>query len=393
MPDYYQYSVPGFDPNRKKPPEDFEQFPSDILPEKERPEEDPMFARETGRFFSQTEGLPEQDGVRKYTNDPALKDDPNYTYVAEAQTPPEEEQAEPDFAELDLEEFREVARSQVQEATGIDPLADPYELMESSPHLSVDSTRKEKNEEYRLQKAMVARAKEQYDEVMKQAREKRDDAIKRKEKVRKERRADIKHAMGKLPSLMEDSLKAIHVTEDYTGKKTGLVPPQDLTNSIVKAEKLIIEGKMSAPQAVQQVTNEYMAEKVKAQTVTDALNAIPKMKKEWAGLGDDAKDIQVVKAVVQDAIDQGISLPDIRKRLLEQGWDDLNTAKILPQEAPAGDDVSRETPGAPEQPGPEQSAVEFDTPQKILAAYRADPPQISKEEAKRLLTPFLSKRQ
>jgi len=390
MPETYQYTVPGFDPNRKKPPKDFEQFPSDILPEKERPEEDPMFARETGRFFSQTEGLPKQDGVRKYTNDPALKDDPNYTYVAEAQTPPKEEQAEPDMAELDLDEFREVARSQVQEATGIDPLADPYELMESSPHLSVDASRKEKNEEYRLQKAMVARAKEQYDEVMKQAREKRDDAIKRKEKKRVERRADIKAAMGKLPSLVEKELESIHVTEDYTGKKKGLVPPQDLTNVLVKSEKLVREQGMSAAQAVKQVANEYMTEKVKAQTVTDALNAIPKMKKEWAGLGDDAKDIQVVKAVVQDAIDQGISLPDIRKRLLEQGWDDLNTAKVLPQEAPAGADVSRETPEAG---APDQAAGELDTPQKILAAYRAKPPQISKEEAKRLLAPFLAKKQ
>lgn len=389
MPDYYQYSGSNFDPTKKKPPEDFEQFPSDILPETERPEMDPKFAKETGRFFKQTEGLPDKGGVKRFTNDPALKDDPSYTYVAEAQKSPEEEEPqEQDFAEIDLEEFDEIARNKIQEQTGVDPLGDPYDLVDGSEHLQANPTRKEWNEEYRLQKAMVARAKEQYDDIRKQVREKRSDAIAKKEKIRKERRADVKTAMGKLPSLMEKSLESIHITEDYGGKKTGLIPPEVLTDLTVKAEKLVREGGFSAPQAVQQVTKDYTAEKVKAQAVTDALSAIPKMKKEWAGFGEDAKDIQSVKAIIQDAIAQGVEPTEIRKRLLEQGWDDLNSAKVFPQGDQAAAGVSHETTGAPD-----QAAAGLDTPQKILAAFRAKPPQITREETKRLLAPFLAKKQ
>ncbi len=140
------------------------------------------------------------EGIRRYSNLPEDKDRPDVTYVAERQRPPERPPTADimDLSEIDVDEFAVTVRSKVEEATGFDPLADPYALLETSPNLKIDATRQERNDEYLKISRGIARSKSQFDSVMKDVKDRRTAAIEKKEKMRLERKQDTINAEKKV---------------------------------------------------------------------------------------------------------------------------------------------------------------------------------------------------
>jgi len=99
-----------------------------------------------------------------------------------------------DFSKIDPEKFKVNVRDNVKKTVGYDPFADPYTLLEESLTITPNSTKDERNSEYRKIVSGISTANRQYNDVMKDFRDRRSASIARTEKVRIEARADEKAA-------------------------------------------------------------------------------------------------------------------------------------------------------------------------------------------------------
>ncbi len=178
-----------------------------------------------------------------------------------------------------------------------------------------------------------------------------------------------------LPAAMEKSLGSIFISVDESGKKIGKIPAGILSKANKDAEQLINTGNMTGPEAIEKVTNDLVRERLRISAIDDALAAIPEMKKGW--LSDDAKNVENVKSIIKDALEQGVDRKEVEARLKKQGWDAKNIAKVFPKET---DKI--------ETPDKTVGAQQYKTPEDIRSAFKSG--AITRDQAKQYLRQTMS---
>lgn len=137
-----------------------------------------------------------------------------------------------------------------------------------------------------------------------------------------------------MPAAVEKSLSSIFISTDENGKKVGKIPAGILAKSTKDAEQLMNTGNMSGAEAVAKITDDMVRERMRIVAIDEALADIPDMKTGW--FSDDAKDVESVKSIITDAMEQGAEHKDIVSKLKDQGWDSKNIAKVLPAKGETG---------------------------------------------------------
>lgn len=178
-----------------------------------------------------------------------------------------------------------------------------------------------------------------------------------------------------IPAAMEKSLGSIFISINESGKKTGKIPAGILSKANRDAEQLINTGTMSGPEAIAKITDDLVRERLRISAIDDALAAIPDMKTGW--FGDDAKNIENVKSIIKDALEQGADRKEVEARLKKQGWDSKNIAKVFPKET---DKI--------ETPDKTVGAQQYKTPEDIRSAFKSG--AITRDQAKQYLRQTMS---